>query len=161
MIEDAIEKRMGEHWQRPTGGERRPGLDRTPTAVDEYVAHLVGTIDPSLAGLKVVLDCAHGAASVVGPRALRDAGAEVVAICAEPDGLNINEGCGSTHLGAARAPCSSTAPTSASRSTATPTACLAVDAHGDGRRRRPDPGDPRARDARAGRPATPTPWSRR
>jgi phosphoglucosamine mutase len=47
----------------------------------------------------VVLDCAHGAASVAGPLALRDAGADVVAICAEPDGLNINEGCGSTHLG--------------------------------------------------------------
>ncbi len=46
----------------------------------------------------MVLDCAHGAASEVGPRALRDAGAEVVAICAEPDGLNINDGCGSTHL---------------------------------------------------------------
>ncbi len=44
-----------------------------------------------------MLDCANGAASEVGPKALRDAGAEVVAICAEPDGLNINEGCGSTH----------------------------------------------------------------
>jgi len=47
----------------------------------------------------VVLDCAHGAASVAGPLALRDAGAEVVAINADPDGLNINDGCGSTHLG--------------------------------------------------------------
>ncbi len=46
----------------------------------------------------MVLDCAHGAASVAGPLALREAGAEVVAICAEPDGLNINDGCGSTHL---------------------------------------------------------------
>ena len=49
-------------------------------------------------GLKVVLDCAHGAAYEAGPRALREAGAEVVAIRAEPDGLNINDGCGSTHL---------------------------------------------------------------
>src|SRR6476469_5586045 len=82
VIEDAIEKRMGETWQRPTGG--KVGRVAThATATDEYVAHLVGTIDQSLAGLKVVLDCAHGAASVVGPRALRDAGAEVVAICAE------------------------------------------------------------------------------
>ena len=45
-----------------------------------------------------MLDCAHGAAFEVGPRALREAGAEVVAICAEPDGININDGCGSTHL---------------------------------------------------------------
>jgi len=45
-----------------------------------------------------VLDCAHGAAFEVGPRAVREAGAEVVAICAEPDGININDGCGSTHL---------------------------------------------------------------
>ena len=49
----------------------------------------------------MVLDCADGAASDAGPRALRDAGAEVIAIDAEPDGLNINDGCGSTHLGAA------------------------------------------------------------
>ncbi len=93
---------MGETWQRPTGG-KVGRVSTHATAVDEYVAHLVGTIDQSLAGLKVVLDCAHGAASVVGPRALRDAGAEVVAICAEPDGLNINQGCGSTHLGPVRA----------------------------------------------------------
>ncbi|MDQ6642558.1 MAG: phosphoglucosamine mutase, partial [Actinomycetota bacterium] len=96
-IEDAIEKRVGEHWQRPVGG--KVGRVRNhPTAVQEYAEHLVGTIDASLAGIKVVLDCAHGAASVVGPKALRDAGADVVAICAEPDGLNINDGCGSTHL---------------------------------------------------------------
>jgi phosphoglucosamine mutase len=102
LIEDAIEKRMGETWQRPTGG-KVGRVSTHATAVDEYVAHLVGTIDQSLAGLKVVLDCAHGAASVVGPLALREAGAEVVAICAEPDGLNINDGCGSTHLGPVRA----------------------------------------------------------
>jgi phosphoglucosamine mutase len=51
-----------------------------------------------LAGLKLVLDCAHGAASEVGPRALSAAGADVVTIGASPDGLNINDGCGSTHL---------------------------------------------------------------
>ena len=102
VIEDAIEKRMGESWQRPTGGTVGR-VSTHATATDEYAAHLLGTIDQSLAGLKVVLDCAHGAASVVGPRALREAGAEVVAICAEPDGLNINEDCGSTHLGPVRA----------------------------------------------------------
>ncbi|HET6168401.1 MAG TPA: phosphoglucosamine mutase [Marmoricola sp.] len=96
-IEDAIEQRLEEPWDRPTGGavgRVRPH----ETAIEEYAAHLDGTLTQSLAGIKVVLDCAHGAASVAGPKALRDAGADVVAICAEPDGLNINDGCGSTHL---------------------------------------------------------------
>ena len=96
-IEIAIEKRLREPWDRPTGA----AVGRVSTydaAVSDYAAHLVSTVDTTLAGIKVVLDCAHGAASEAGPRALRDAGAEVVAICAEPDGLNINDGCGSTHL---------------------------------------------------------------
>src|SRR5690242_13583029 len=91
-IEVAIEKRMREPWTRPLGGD--VGRVRTlDTAVEQYAAHLVSTIGHSLSGLRVVLDCAHGAASAVGPKALRDAGADVVAICAEPDGTNINEGC--------------------------------------------------------------------
>jgi phosphoglucosamine mutase len=97
-IESAIEKRLREPWDRPTGG----GVGRVTTydaAVTDYASHLVGTVHGSLRGIKVVLDCAQGAASTVGPLALREAGAEVVAICAEPDGLNINDGCGSTHLG--------------------------------------------------------------
>ena len=96
-IESAIEKRLYEEWERPTGGA--VGTVRLhATAVEEYAAHLVRTIDHPLAGLKVVLDCAEGAASDVGPRALADAGAEVIAIHASPDGTNINDGCGSTHL---------------------------------------------------------------
>ncbi len=101
-IELVIEERMREPWHRPTGGDVGRVRPHT-TAVEEYAAHLVSTTEHSLAGLKVVLDCAHGAAWEVGPRALRDAGAEVVAICAEPDGLNINDGCGSTHLGVLQA----------------------------------------------------------
>ena len=96
-IEEAIEARLEEPWDRPTGGD--VGRVRThETAIAEYVAHLDSTITQRLDGIKVVLDCAHGAASVAGPLALREAGAEVVAICAEPNGLNINDGCGSTHL---------------------------------------------------------------
>jgi phosphoglucosamine mutase len=94
----AIEQRMREPWDRPTGGD--VGRVRTlPSAVDDYAAHLVSTVAhrPST-GLRVVLDCAHGAASVVGPKALRDAGVEVLPIDDRPDGLNINDGCGSTHL---------------------------------------------------------------
>ena len=96
-IELAIEQRLEEPWDRPTGA----GVGRVrvhETAIHEYAAHLDSTLTSRLSGLKVVLDCAHGAASIAGPKALRDAGADVVAICAEPDGLNINEGCGSTHL---------------------------------------------------------------
>src|SRR3954471_17018241 len=104
-IETAIEQRLREPWDRPTGG----GVGRVTTydaAVSDYAEHLVSTVGRHLGGaptgpgrpLKVVLDCAQGAAFEAGPMALRSAGAEVVAICAEPDGLNINDGCGSTHL---------------------------------------------------------------
>jgi phosphoglucosamine mutase len=101
-IEQAIEDRLREQWQRPTGG----GVGRVnthPTAVEEYTAHLVRTIDHPLAGLRVVIDCAEGAASDAGPRALADAGADVTAIHAQPDGENINEDCGSTHLASLQA----------------------------------------------------------
>lgn len=101
-IENAIEARLREPWDRPTGG----GVGRVKahtTAIDEYVAHLVATVADTVPaarerGLRVVLDCAHGAASVAAPQALREAGHEVIAVCAEPDGLNINDGCGSTHI---------------------------------------------------------------
>lgn len=96
--EIAIEARLREEWARPTGADVGR-VSVHATAVDEYAAHLVATVATPLAGLKIVLDCAEGAASVVGPKALRDAGAEVIAIHASPDGLNINEECGSTHLG--------------------------------------------------------------
>ena len=96
-IELAIEKRLREPWDRPTGGDVGRVTTYDAAGVD-YAAHLDATVSRPLDGIKVVLDCAHGAASVVGPLALREAGADVVAICAEPDGLNINDGCGSTHL---------------------------------------------------------------
>jgi phosphoglucosamine mutase len=96
-IESAIERRLGQEWKRPVGG----GVGRVtpyPWAVSQYAAHLVRSIDHPLAGIRVVLDCAEGAAHEAGPQALVDAGAEVTAIHAQPDGLNINENCGSTHL---------------------------------------------------------------
>ena len=74
---------------------------------DRYLGYLLSSLPavpgrrlPPLAGLRVVADCAHGAAHRIAPRALRRAGAEVIAIGAEPDGLNINDGCGSTKLSA-------------------------------------------------------------
>ncbi len=96
-IELAIEQRLEEPWDRPTGaGVGRVGDSHV--GVEAYVKHLVSTVPVPLAGLKVVLDCANGAAFHVGPHAFRQAGAEVVTIHDEPDGLNINQDCGSTHL---------------------------------------------------------------
>jgi phosphoglucosamine mutase len=101
-VEKLIEQHLDEDWDRPLGGEIGT-VTPYATPVEEYVDHLVGTIAKPLTGLKVVLDCAHGAAYDAGPRALRAAGAEVVAIGVEPDGLNINDGYGSTHLEPLRA----------------------------------------------------------
>jgi len=97
-LEAAIEARIGETWERPLGAD--VGRVRTDTGVagTSYVAHLVGTVpDGALSGLRIVVDCANGAASEVGPAALRAAGADVVVINASPDGRNINEQSGSTH----------------------------------------------------------------
>ncbi|MFC8825159.1 phosphoglucosamine mutase [Streptomyces sp. NPDC057137] len=101
-LEDRIEAVYDEHrtgapWERPTGA----GVGRIRNydeGFDQYVAHLIGVLPNRLDGLKVVLDEAHGAAARVSPEAFTRAGAEIVTIGAEPDGLNINDGCGSTHL---------------------------------------------------------------
>jgi phosphoglucosamine mutase len=96
-LETAIEARIGEAWERPLGAQVGRIRTDTGTAGDQYVQHLVGSIDTSLSGLRIAVDCANGAASEVGPAALRAAGADVVVINASPDGRNINEKCGSTH----------------------------------------------------------------
>ena len=82
---------------RPLGAEVGR-IDRFADAEDRYVVHLLTSLPHRLDGLKVVLDCAHGAAAGCSPQAFTDAGAEVVVIGADPDGLNINDGVGSTHL---------------------------------------------------------------
>jgi phosphoglucosamine mutase len=89
-------------WHRPTGGAVGRVRD-LPDGTMHYVKHLVGSVSQSLDGLRVVVDCANGAAAEVAPQAYREAGAEVIAIHAEPDGLNINDGCGSAHLDQIRA----------------------------------------------------------
>lgn len=98
-LEDAIEARLGEEWVRPTGAAVGR-ITSDPSAVEAYVAHLVTSLgtDGSLEGLKVVIDCANGAASVTAPEAFAAQGAEVIAIHATPDGSNINDHCGSTHM---------------------------------------------------------------
>ncbi|KNX36432.1 phosphoglucosamine mutase [Luteipulveratus halotolerans] len=96
-VEDAIEKRLREKWDRPTGD--RVGRIRTyDRGGQDYVEHLLRALPHRLEGLHVVLDAAHGAASVVGPQVFEQAGAKVTVIGASPDGLNINDGFGSTHL---------------------------------------------------------------
>lgn len=96
-VEDAIEARMNEPWARPTGadvGRIIEGAD----LVEQYIDHLVTSLPHRLDGLRVVVDCANGAASYVAPEAYRRAGADVTEIHASPDGLNINDNCGSTHM---------------------------------------------------------------
>lgn len=96
-VEDRIEAAMAEPPLAPTGsGVGR--ITRFADAEDRYVMHLLGTLDRDLTGLHVVIDCAHGAASGISPRVFRDAGAAVTVIGNDPDGLNINQGYGSTHL---------------------------------------------------------------
>jgi phosphoglucosamine mutase len=96
-IEAAIEKRMGEPWTRPTGRNvGRITFDQGASA--RYLSHLLASVSTPLKGLKIVVDCANGASSHVAPIAYDQAGAQVIAIHHSPDGWNINENCGSTHL---------------------------------------------------------------
>ncbi|NYE95233.1 phosphoglucosamine mutase [Psychromicrobium silvestre] len=96
-VEDAIETQLEKEPHRPVGvGVGR--IQRFSDAEDRYILHLLTTLPHRLDGLTVVLDCAHGAASGCSPQVFKDAGAKVIVIGAEPDGLNINDGVGSTHL---------------------------------------------------------------
>jgi len=99
--EDAIEARLGHEG--PPAAEFGRVSDATAEH-ERYLEHLLATLpeqpQPPLAGLRIVADCAHGAAYKIAPQALHRAGAEVITIGDEPDGLNINDGCGSTALGA-------------------------------------------------------------
>jgi phosphoglucosamine mutase len=97
VVEDAVEARLREPWQRPTGADVGRVRDYTE-AFEEYVSHVVGSAPHRLDGLRVVVDCAHGAAFRAAPETLRRLGADVIAAFAEPNGLNINDGCGSTHI---------------------------------------------------------------
>jgi phosphoglucosamine mutase len=101
-IEDKIEAAMHGQKLAPLGVEVGH-VTRFADAEDRYVLHLLRSIPNRLDGLKVVVDCAHGAASGVSPQVFADAGAKVIVIGADPDGLNINLGYGSTHLTALQA----------------------------------------------------------
>ncbi len=97
-LESAVEAGIEHSGARPTGA----AIGRVRDLADagtRYIDHLLLATPGPLDGIRVVVDCAHGAASTVAPETYRRAGADVVALHAEPDGLNINDGVGSTHLG--------------------------------------------------------------
>ncbi|MBC7294733.1 MAG: phosphoglucosamine mutase [Dietzia sp.] len=104
-LEDRIEGALTEGTiTGPTGASvGRISRASSEDALDGYVRHLLDATPGRLDGLVVVVDCANGAASVAAPRAYRDAGATVIELHADPDGYNINDGCGSTHLDDVRA----------------------------------------------------------
>ncbi|WP_296196770.1 phosphoglucosamine mutase [uncultured Microbacterium sp.] len=96
-VEQRIEQAMTGPKLQPTGaGVGR--IRRFSDAEDRYVLHLLASLPNDLSGIRVVLDCANGAAAGVSPETFRDAGAEVIVIGADPDGWNINDGVGSTYL---------------------------------------------------------------
>ncbi|MDI6692444.1 MAG: phosphoglucosamine mutase [Anaerosomatales bacterium] len=99
-IEDEIEEFLVAEpalSARPTGA-RVGRAYVVPDAADRYVSHAIDTIDGDLVGLTVAVDCGHGAASFTTVKALRDLGATVHAVNCDSNGLDINDGCGSTHL---------------------------------------------------------------
>ncbi len=96
-VEDRIESYLERDKLTPIGGDVGR-ISRFADAEDRYIVHLLGTLPNRLDGIHVLLDCAHGAAAGISPRVFTDAGATVTVIGADPDGLNINDGVGSTHL---------------------------------------------------------------
>ena len=96
-VEDRIEASLTGEKLTPIGGEVGR-IRRFADAEDRYIVHLLGTLQQRLEGIHVVLDCAHGAAAGVSPDVFAGAGAQVTVIGADPDGVNINDGVGSTHL---------------------------------------------------------------
>jgi phosphoglucosamine mutase len=97
VVEQRIESAVAAPKLQPTGADVGR-IRRFSDAEDRYVVHLLASLPHRLDGIHVVLDCAHGAAAGVSPETFRDAGATVTVIGADPDGLNINDGVGSTHL---------------------------------------------------------------
>jgi phosphoglucosamine mutase len=95
-VEDRIESLLGEGAPRPEGAEVGGVVD-APEETDRYLEHLLGSAEGSLAGMRVILDCANGAAYALAPEVFHRLGAEVEAIHTEADGERINVACGATH----------------------------------------------------------------
>jgi len=132
--EDEVERALA---GRPESSVPERGFGRVTDATTEperYVDHLLSSLPNSrrpLAGMRVVVDCAHGAAYDLAPRLLRRAGADVIAIGAEPDGYNINDGCGSTCLDTLREAVAKHGADAGIAHDGDADRCLAVDAAGE------------------------------
>ncbi len=99
LLEDAIEQRLEADWERPLGAFVGHIVYDDGSLLRRYIDHLVSSVEQTrFETVKVVIDCANGAASVSAVRAFESCGAQVIAINNHPDGININEGCGSTHI---------------------------------------------------------------
>jgi len=129
-VEDEIEGLLGLPFQSPIG-EHVGRITDLPDAPARYIAHLGTGVPYRLDGLRLVVDCANGAASAVGPQAYRLAGAEVIELHNVPDGLNINENCGSTHMGDLRAAVIEHGADLGLAHDGDADRCLAVDANGE------------------------------
>ncbi len=133
-LDDATEDRLEElvhagPGDRPVGAGIGRVVDAAD-ALDRYLRHIGKGVTTRLDALTVVVDCAHGAASVAAPRAYRAAGANVIALNAEPNGLNINDGCGSTHVEGLQAAVVSYGADLGLAHDGDADRCLAVDANG-------------------------------
>jgi phosphoglucosamine mutase len=130
VVEERIESQLEGQRLLPTGG----GVGRVrrfADAEDRYIVHLLQSIDVSLEGLHIVIDCANGAAAGISPHTFKDAGARVTAIGIDPDGLNINEGCGSTDLALLQKTVIETGADFGIAHDGDADRCLAVDANGN------------------------------
>ncbi|MBX7451984.1 phosphoglucosamine mutase [Mycolicibacterium sp. 3033] len=125
-VEELVRQGPG---QRPTGSGVGRVLD-AEDALERYIRHVETAARTRLDGLTVVVDCAHGAASAAAPLAYRAAGANVIPINDHPDGLNINDGCGSTHMDSLRSAVVSYGADLGLAHDGDADRCLAVDAHG-------------------------------
>lgn len=98
-VEDRIEALIRSEFVYPQViGEELGTITELSDARDMYESFLLGTLDTDLTGLELVLDCANGAAYRIGPEVFEKAGAKVTVIGNDPDGININQNCGSTHM---------------------------------------------------------------
>lgn len=129
-VEDRIETAMAAPPLVPVGAEVGR-IRRFADAEDRYVVHLIESLPHRLDGLTIVLDCANGAAAGVSPEAFHLAGAEVVTIGNDPDGMNINDGVGSTHLTALAESVRRYGADAGIAHDGDADRCLAVDANGD------------------------------
>lgn len=119
-VEDEIAARMADPWQRPIGPDVGRLARDAGGAGHEYVEHLLASTNTSLKGLRIVVDCANGAASQVGPETLRAAGADVVAINARPTAATSTRSAAPPTPSSCRPRWWPPAPISGSPSTATP-----------------------------------------